>query len=754
MVSKYLIKLIARNYSLKILPCVILSFISPVNAEKILIDKDHPLTITGNSIIATNGENNSIELISYDGLIVSSNLYGINVSQQNIINNTFYIKAKDENDDWFGGTKLTGFYTSGDDYSAINNIFTLTSGKYEFNKYNGITGINIFNGQSLNQNTVEINDVQLKGYLIGCEGSSLTNAIGNELIINSGVYSTVSYLTANKGIYGVYLSLKQDATSQAISNKVTINNGSFDISEISVLNLDTESKIQKIENNILTINNGQFNHEGTSIYSIKGNVDVNAKHNGVIINGGIFNTTTTVYAIGYVSGENSDNFIAVNAKNNLDLSQVNLYGATNKYASTLYINGANNLQIRQIQKFNKLILKDIAWQTYNPAIDVTYEAYFKEIAIDESSGFTLAPNQKITKGDSMTLIHAPLFSSSLNINSGNTDTVYTQANVAYDIEGKIVQNGENIDFVVTGLNLSEQTHLINENRAVTVAFLNAGSDMALNALNIPKNTNSLTTFISTEGYASSYDVNNNLKINGFHQAIGFHGLTELNNTNELRLAVYFEHGEGNYRTFNQQNNEFFRGDGEVEYLGGTIAGRYTFKNNFYFDASLRLGKLETKMDNAVRSSQGNFLGYETRSDYFGAHLGLGKTFIKTNKYELDLYSRLYFTKVKDDEFNLGGDNFYFDNVTSQRLKLGTQIRSPEFGLYADIAYEYEFDGKANMQVAEFSAPRESLKGGTFSSSLGLNYNFTSTPLWIDLKLSGFSGEHNGIGGKFLIAYEI
>lgn len=750
-----------------------LLIVNPTFAEDKIIDKDHlfPPEVK-DVLISSSGSNNSIKLDSYDGLKVyrTNPFYGVKVDRQDLNKNEFVIKAKDTDDQWFtGNNNLIGFYT-GISYiqgapdhpylSATNNSLILSFGKYTFNKYNGITGVSVFKGKNLQNNYVELNNVDLTGKLIGCNGTNIIGEVtDNELIINSGHYTQVDKYIADTGIYGVSIGFKAnlEADSQVSYNTLTINDGTFDVKDISAIKLNTTTKPQKIENNVLTINGGVFK-AGTHIYGIMGKLGEKAEKNGVIINGGVFKGAT-IYAVGDAPQENSLNFIEINANDSLDLSKVIFRGTSVlKPASTLYINNAHNLHIKSIQYFNKLVLKDIVWQTNTPAIS-TADADFKEIEIDRDSGFVLLGQQKIANGDRMTLVQTPYPPGkdpfeNLNLGTGDTETVYTQANVARDLSGKILKNGNKLDFEITDVKLAEQTQLINENRAVTAAFLNASSDMALNALNMPQTLHGITTFISTEGYASSYDVNNDLKVNGFHQAIGFHGRTELNQQDDLRLAFYFEQGNGNYRTFNHQHNEFFRGDGEVEYLGGALAARYTLKNGFYFDGSLRLGKLETQMDNAVRSSQGKLLGYETRSDYFGAHLGLGKNLLKTDQYELDLYSRFYFTKINDDKLSLGGDDFYFDDVTSQRFKIGSQIRSPMFGFYADIAYEYEFDGDANMTVADFSAPCESLQGGTFLGSLGFNHNFANTPLWLDLKLSGFSGEHNGIGGKILLSYEI
>lgn len=45
-------------------------------------------------------------------------------------------------------------------------------------------------------------------------------------------------------------------------------------------------------------------------------------------------------------------------------------------------------------------------------------------------------------------------------------------------------------------------------------------------------------------------------------------------------GVFYENGSGNYRTYNEFNNEFFRGDGSLVYNGGGIAHAIPIKTVF------------------------------------------------------------------------------------------------------------------------------------------------------------------------------
>ena len=112
-------------------------------------------------------------------------------------------------------------------------------------------------------------------------------------------------------------------------------------------------------------------------------------------------------------------------------------------------------------------------------------------------------------------------------------------------------------------------------------------------------------------------MNSDIKINGWSVIAGVGNADEFADGDKFSWGVFYENGSGNYRTYNEFNNEFFRGDG--------VAARYTNKNGVYTEGSLRAGMLKSDMDNALRDGAGNYYGYESESAYYGAHIGIGKS---------------------------------------------------------------------------------------------------------------------------------
>lgn len=753
----YLCPLNNLNKRQIIRPITIAVFLSltaaTAQAENLIIDKDHPYSGSGTgnySLVTSSGNDNTIIFTTYEGLLVSNRLYGIRPSSEvDVKNNTVTINATDK---WFSGTAIQGTYAS--QASALGNHLILNGGNYAFTYSNGVVGANVSNGNSVIGNVVEVSDIDIIGAIYAADVTNPSDKVtDNKVIVHSGNFQRSDVGKAGTGIYGVYL---ERGTTLVANNSVDINDGHFNDEDIAAVNFSLGSP-DLIENNVVTINGGTFSSEKerSNIYGVKGTLSNSpSSGNGVIINGGTFTEKTNIYAVDKVSSKTkTDNFIRINSNDRMDLTNVIFYGSSNLTANSLIINQANNLKIGGLNKFKSLDLENIVWQQSSPAVSIRGNAQFETISINPDNGFILQEGQSIRNGDRMTLVRAENSDFySLELSNEQTDTVYTQANVARKVSGQIVKEGSDLDFVISNIELAEQVVLLGENRAVTAAFLNEGSDAALTALQTPDNLIGFTTFATAQGSASEYDANDELKINGWHFVAGMHGSTTFSDADRLRVALYFETGTGNYRTDNSFNEEHFRGDGEVSYTGGGLAMRYSQSNGFYIEGSLRAGELETEMNRAVRSAQGELLGYDSSSFYWGGHVGLGKI-LTNDTMKMNLYSRFYWTEVKGDSCSLGGDNFHFDDVSSRRVRVGSRVESKNLGLYLGAAYEYEFDGDAKMTVAGMQAPTESLEGSSFMGEVGWTKTLASIPLTIDTRVNGWTGERSGISGQMFFSYE-
>ena len=334
-----------------------------------------------------------------------------------------------------------------------------------------------------------------------------------------------------------------------------------------------------------------------------------------------------------------------------------------------------------------------------------------------------------------------------NIKDGYQTT--TNVGVASVVTSDIAKNDEEktITATVAKIERNEQTNLVAENRAVAAAFVNQGTDLIADSLDTLSRDGKygFKTFAAVHGNRSKYDVNSDIKINGWSSIVGV-GAENEHNGGDFSWGVFYENGSGNYRTYNDFNNEFFRGDGSLVYNGGGIAARYENSHGVYTEGSLRAGMLKSEMTDALSDGENKY-GYESETAYYGAHIGVGKIFSLGDDSDLDVYGKFFHTYTEGDSFNVADDEFEFDSINSDRLRIGARVTSNKenkFSTYYGLAYEYEFNGDAEMRAAGMKAPTQSLQGSSVMAEIGLNYQPTPESPWsFDLNMRGYAGERQG-----------
>lgn len=553
------------------------------------------------------------------------------------------------------------------------------------------------------------------------------------------VYGNGHSFTINGGNIDAVYGASSDKTS-ATNNKVYITN----CINISVI-YGGASDGNSADSNAVYISGGSV----SSVYGGESESG-DAHHNTVNISGDA-KVTGTVYG-GYIdldySGSAYDNEIIISGS--ADITNANLYGSNDKASgtgNTLTIDGWSD-STKSVQNFNSINFDNINWQNGGTVLTIT-EGTENDLANTEIYLNSIAGGSKIAVGNTMTLIE-----NTNNVNLGidkNKITVNNNffAGVAAEGTGTATVNNDGVDFTIDTLKANSQIDLVAENRAVAAAFVNQGTDLISDSLDtISRDDNyGVKTFAAVHGNRSKYDVNSDIKINGWSTIVGVGNADKFGNGSEFSWGVFYENGSGNYRTFNEFNNEFFRGDGSLVYNGGGIAARYTNKNGVYTEGSLRAGMLKSDMDNALRDGAGNFYGYESESAYYGAHIGIGKIISLSDSSDLDIYGKFFHTYTEGDSFKVANDEFEFDSINSDRLRIGARITSNKenkFSTYYGLAYEYEFNGDADMTAQGLKAPTQSLQGSSVMAEVGFNYQPTPTSPWsFDLNMRGYAGERQG-----------
>ena len=603
-------------------------------------------------------------------------------------NSTIYI------DNGYTGNVYGGKADSGE---IINNKIFISGGKITGDVYGGKVGSN----GSVKNNYISIDNSTILGTVRVGDAGEVTD---NEVNISN---STIG--SKNDPIYFA------SGTSNVSNNVVNIISGTVIGSNICI----GYSQMGTVENNELNISGGKIIgsiRAGTAIFGI-------VKDNTIKISG-----TANIEEAELV-GTPSSNSLGKNNNNNLTI-----YGWSGNTQS--------------VQNFNNINFENIKWSNGGTVLNITDNAEENSLANTNINlnSLNFAGGAELNTGDSMTFVKG----TDLGIDATKvTIAPEFTAGVATVGTGDVEVDENSVKYTLTEVKQNDQITLVAENRAVAAAFVNQGTDLISDSLDtISRDSNyGVKTFAAVHGNRSKYDVNSDIKINGWSTIVGVGNTGKFDNSSEFSWGVFYENGSGNYRTYNEFNNEFFRGDGSLVYNGGGIAARYTNKNGVYTEGSLRAGMLKNDMDNALRDGAGNFYGYESESAYYGAHIGIGKIIGLSESSDLDVYGKFFHTYTEGDSFKVANDEFEFDSINSDRLRIGARITSNKenkFSTYYGLAYEYEFNGDADMTAQGLKAPTQSLQGSSVMAEVGFNYQPTPTSPWsFDLNMRGYTGERQG-----------
>jgi autotransporter-associated beta strand protein len=233
---------------------------------------------------------------------------------------------------------------------------------------------------------------------------------------------------------------------------------------------------------------------------------------------------------------------------------------------------------------------------------------------------------------------------------------------------------------------------------------------------------------------------------------------------EVISGVFLEYGKGEYHAYNAFAAGEATGDGNTHHRGGGLFGRIGMDSGLYLEASLRRGKIDTKFkSDYLRDSFGTQAAYTSKAAYIGAHLGVGKLWSLERIYpglSLDAYGQALWTRQDADTVTLStGERVSFDRVSSKRLKAGARIRydlSKRSAVYAGLAYDQEFAGKAKAKLTEFGAeiPAPEMTGGTGIVELGflITPERADSPLSVEFGVQGYTGKREGFTGSLQFNY--
>ncbi len=140
----------------------------------------------------------------------------------------------------------------------------------------------------------------------------------------------------------------------------------------------------------------------------------------------------------------------------------------------------------------------------------------------------------------------------------------------------------------------------------------------------------------------------------------------------------------------------------------------------------------------------------------GAHIGLGKLMVH-DKYDLDVFAKYFYNKVKGDDVSIFATDYSFDDTTSNRFKLGfkyTGKLSKNNTWFGGAAWEYEMSGNQRGTVSGYDIAAPDYKGSTGVVTAGYSYTPDDKKYDVDFSLSERFGKRHGLSARVNCRFKI
>lgn len=666
----------------------------------------------GGSRTTDNASRNTVSI--GNGSTVGGNIIGGVSAKGNADNNTVQIQGSGN----LGGS-VYGGQTTAAAGSANGNTVELGTGRTVggvvyggYAQGNGTASGSASSNKVTVSGTVNSTATQYTGTVFG--GYALTGAADNNEV-------TISGSTIASQVIGGYSSTGNFSSGSASSNTVKIINGSTVSSDI----YGGYTGMGNANSNSILIESGTI---GGDIYG--GNTGVGtANNNSITISGAVNLSGRTIYGGSSSSG---------NAKT----------GNTLRFENT----GGNIKAIKNIDVLGVSALADnskvltITNGTSGDLANTTVRLIAADDGLQVGKQITL-----LTANSDVITNTTALDQSSLKKSSNKF--------ISYDFE-EVKGQSDKIVVTVTGKEAdTANARALAESRAAGVALLNQSSDLLIdqgfgavkfNGEDVVKDTYG---FATTGGSSIRYNTGSFVKANGFSLIAGLAQKTTVDN-GVWHWGAFFENGHSNYSTHNDGVDGAVRGDGDATYNGGGILARFDSAGGMYGEASMRAGSIKNKFGGFAYN--GGTGSYEDRSTYYGAYLGLGQQRQLSKNTSLDIYGKYFYTHQQGSDFEVLGEQVTTAAVKSSRMQLGGRLTkqvTAEVSYYGGVAWEYEFDGAADMAVAGADLAAPSLKGSSGIVEMGIRLKPSKTgKITLDLGAQGHFGKRRGFSGGLQINY--
>ncbi len=688
--------------------------------------------------------NNDVTII---GGMVTENIYGGRAysgsSSTNTVataeGNSIFISGRTVKRNIYGGYADSAFGSA----NASSNRVTVSDSSVGGNIYGGWAESN-FGSAYVRENSVVVSG-HISGTLYGgrvYSSEGRTEAIYNNVIINDG--------SVDGNIYGGW-AISISGSAEASSNRVMVS-GSSVVHNIYGGYAD-DGKSNVVSNNHVIMRDSIVTGEIYGGHATGGSSTANNNNvmvSGSTINGKIYggyadigstvasdNTVTVSDSMveGSIYGGYADfRYGKAEAKNNTvilsgmaDVSNADLYGSNlsaEKTGNNLVINGWSG-KVNSLNNFDQLEVRAVAGR------------------------------RNLTAGDRIFLFTVTDGADDSFSQNPEGQKVNAQAGVALTVDGTIEKDGNTLLMDTASVRASDQTVIAVESRAASVAAVGRGAEAVTDSLDTLRGSEEgLSTFASIIGSRSRYNTGSHADVNGWNGIVGTAWTRELT-SGTLSCGAFYENGGGSYDTHNTINGRTYRGDGDTVYNGGGLLLRWETNGGTYTEASLRAGMVKNEVGPSLEFA-GNRYGFKTENNYYGGHVGIGRIMERDDGDAWDIYGKYFHMHHEGDTVTIAGDEFAFDSVNSDRLRVGARYldrKNDRFTGYYGLAYEYEFSGDTGGTANHHAMYTPSLQGSTVIGEIGFRGTPGEYSPWsFEVSLRGYAGKQEGISGAVTAAY--
>lgn len=331
------------------------------------------------------------------------------------------------------------------------------------------------------------------------------------------------------------------------------------------------------------------------------------------------------------------------------------------------------------------------------------------------------------------------------------EQISIQSGELADAEGVI--SAEAVQLVGKTLNQSAGK-LFSEAAAGTAALVADNADfMAGRGIAAAKDAakSGPAAFAAVYGGSSRYITGSHVTLNSGSIAAGYATVIS-GGTSTATVAPYAEAGWGT----SESKAGRLRAEGDHAFYGVGIAAAWEHDSGLHAEVILRGGYAETKNRADFETDSAD---YKTEASYVGASVGAGFVWTALDGVSIDPYFRYSWTRIGSDSVELG--NVDADRLELDALSVGTfstgvmveAVMSREVTTRFGAAYQRVVAGDASGRISGLELDAPSLEGNRGVLELGLTVKPADSDIALDLGISGYCGDREGVSGSATLKYK-